>query len=426
MMDLVKKNIAIIICLVVVIAAIVADFIPLGGFREDLRTKAAGRAGEYDAINSILTKARTLPSVDPTKPDPQSLDAFPTQAVIDAGKAVTDQLAGSSQALIENVVKRTEYKPLVDGALPAPQFVQSDAFKRAYQQITDLSPAGRANSLPVKIMRAGFAPTSEDLTREFERVSKNIQETMAIVANGQVTNQEQVNAAIAAETASLQERMVRDVANRILIYISPEAMQVQPAVVAATGQLEPSVIFIAQVGLWVQEDLYRGIRGIIDQSGAKSVAQSPIKHLLAVNVIERFIGIDPSGSVDPNNPAPAPSSDPNQPIAPNYNVSPSGRASNGLYDVIHLRASMVVEADKLPMVLDQIGRGRLLSVIAVERVEPIDPAVALNAGYFYGDKPVVRVDMLLEALLLRQWTVQYMPERVKQMLGIQPPAAPGM
>lgn len=425
-MDLVKKNIPIIVCLVIVVAAVVADFIPLGGFRDDLRTKAAARAGEYDAINGILTKSRTLPSVDPSNPDPKPLDVFPTQAVIDAGKAVTDQLSGSSEALIENVVKRTEHKPLVDGALPAPQFVQSDAFKRAYQQITDLSINGRANSLPVKIMKAGFAPTAEDINREFERVRRNIQDTMAIVANGQVTNQEQVNAAIQAETGTLQDRMVRDVANKCLIYISPEALKVQPAVVAATGQLEPSVIFIAQLGLWVQEDLYRGIRSVIDQSGAKNVTQSPIKHLLAVDVMERFIGIDPTAPSDPNNPTPAPSSDPNQPIAHNYRLSPSGRASNGLYDVIHLRASMIVEAEKLPMVLDQIGRGRLLSVITVERVEPVDPAVAANAGYFYGDKPVVRVDMLLEDLLLRQWTVQYMPERVKAMLGIQPaPPPPG-
>jgi hypothetical protein len=424
-MDLVKKNIPILICVVIALGAIVADFIPLGGLRDELRDKAQARAGEYSALDSLLNKTRQLPVVDPTQPEPQPLGAFPTDAVIENGRIVTEQLAASSDALLENVIRRTERKPLVEGALPSPQFVQSDAFKRAYQRITDLSVRGRANSLPVTVMKAGFAPTPEDIEREAIRIRDNIQATMAIVANGVVTNQEQVNAAIAAQQSTLQDRMVREAAENCLIYINPEALDVQQGVVAATGQLEPSVIFWAQLGLWVQEDLYAGIRQIIETAGARNVGESPIKHLLAVSVINRFIGIDPTASADPNNPMPPPSNDPNAPLTPNYQVSPSGRASNGLYDVVHMRASMVVEADKLPMVLDQLGRGRLLSVVQVERVEPVDPAAAANAGYFYGDKPCVRVDLLVEDLLLRKWTVQYMPERVKQMLGVVPAPPPG-
>jgi hypothetical protein len=335
-------------------------------------------------------------------------------------------LAGSSGALIENVVKRAERKPLVEGALPSPQFVQSDAFKRAYLRVTDLSVNGRANSLPVKVMRAGFAPTADDVAREVNAVRKRVFETVAVVANGLVSNLQLVDAAIASDESTLHDRMVREVAQDCLVYISPEALDVRPEVGGATGQLEPTVIFMAQLGLWVQEDLYSGIRTVNEQSGAGNVTQAPIKHLLSVNVDERFIGIDPAASADPNNPAPAPSSDPNAPITANYRVSPSGRASNGLYDVVHIDVSMIVEADKLPMILDQIGRGRLLTVIEVRHVEPLDPATAANAGYFYGEKPCVRVDVRVEDLLLRQWTVQYMPERVKQMLGIQPAPAPGI
>lgn len=424
MMDLVKKNIPIIICVVVALAAIIADIYPLGGFREDLQQKATARAGEYGALNGILTKSRTLPIVEPGASEARPMEVFPTEAVIAAGKAVTEQVAGSSDALLENVVKRTQRAPLVPGALPAPQFVQADAFKRAYQQITNMSLEGRENSLPVKVMRAGFAPTSDDLSRRAAEVTQRVQANVAIVANGQVTNQEQVESMIRAELSTLQDRMIREVAERCLVYISPDTMDVQATLVGTAGQPEPSVIFFAQLGLWVQEDLFAGIRQVNEGAGATSVGAAPIKHLIRVDVIEQFVGLGNAAAVDPNNPAPPPSNDPSSPLTPNYAVTPSGRVSNGLFDVIHMNVTMVVEADRLPMVLDQLGRGRLLSVIRVDRVEPIDIVAAANAGYYFGNKPCVRVEMVVEDLLLRRWTEPLMPEAIKAALGVQPPPPP--
>ena len=425
MMDLVKKNIPIILCVLIALGAIIADFFPLGGMRGELQQKVTARAAEYGALDSMLSKSRTLPIIEPGASEARPLEVFPTEAVIAAGEAVTQQIAASSEALLENVVKRTERPPLVPGALPAPQFVQADAFKQQYKRITDMSPQGRDNSLPVRVMRAGFAPTSEDLNRRAAEVTQRVQANVAIVANGQVTNQEQVQSMISAELATLQDRMIREVAEKCLVYINADTMDVQTTLVNTAGQPEPSVIFFAQLGLWVQEDLFQGIRQVNEGAGASNVGTAPIKHLIKVDVIEQFIGMSGAASADPNNPAPPLSNDPSAPLTPNYSVTPSGRVSNGLFDVIHMNVVMVVEADRLPMVLDQLGRGRLLSVIRVDRIEPMDTAAAANAGYFFGNKPCVRVEMVVEDLLLRKWTEPLMPEAIKSALGIQSPPPPG-
>jgi len=206
-------------------------------------------------------------------------------------------------------------------------------------------------------------------------------------------------------------------------------LDVQPQLLNANSAPDPTVIFWAQMQLWAQEDLYKAIADV--NSSAKNVGESPIKHLLRVQVPIAFVGTMATPGADPSAGAAPPSADPGAPIAPNYDTTPTGRVSNGLFDVLHMEASLVVEAAKLPEVLNTLSRGRLLGVIQVKQVAPLDPVVAGNAGFFYGGNPCVRVDATFEVLMMRKWTTQYMPERIKTSLGIPiepaggvPPAPP--
>ena len=160
---LLKKNIAIVICVVVAIGAVVANYIPLGGFRDQLRTEAEARKGAYSSLDELITKPRSLPNFDPNSTEAPTLDGFPTQAVIDRVKAVSDEFVKKSGNLITAAASLNEKQPLEPGALPNPQFVQANAFLLEYRRAVDMSPSGRSQSLPVKIMKAGFAPTNEDV-----------------------------------------------------------------------------------------------------------------------------------------------------------------------------------------------------------------------------------------------------------------------
>ena len=111
-----------------------------------------------------------------------------------------------------------------------------------------------------------------------------------------------------------------------------------------------------------------------------------------------------------------------QPITKTITASPTGRVSNGMYDVVQFRMDLVVEVDQIPAVIRAISHNRLMSAFQVE-IKAIDAEQALNAGYYYGEKPVADVSLSCEALLLRHWTVPLMPVVIKRQLGV-PEAAP--
>jgi hypothetical protein len=120
--------------------------------------------------------------------------------------------------------------------------------------------------------------------------------------------------------------------------------------------------------------------------------------------------------------APAPT-DPSQPLQFNYALSPTGRSSNPLYDVLTFKLSVIVDADRIPILLQALSRNRFITVCDMN-VTAVDSGAEQVAGYIYGNRPVVQLDMQCEALFLREWTKQYMPPLVKTMLGIVDEPAP--
>ncbi|MCS7032964.1 MAG: hypothetical protein NZ561_03100 [Phycisphaerae bacterium] len=415
-LDLLKKNIAIVVCVLVIIAAVVADFVPLGGFRQELRAQAEARQRNYGEIDGLLSQQRTLPILNPGTTEAEPLPAdFPTQSIIEAGRKVSEGLLAAAKNLAVAAATLNEKQPLVPGALPAGDFPSMEAFRNRYRRVVDMSVEGRRNSLPVEIMKAGFAITQEDFNREQERARIQITERTAQRQGDQIMNQAEVDAAVAEGLSRLQETLVRRSARECKVYITPMTMQVDQNLITSTQRPDPSEVFWAQIGLWAQEDLFRAIADV--NAAAADVTESPIKYLIQVQVSPTFVGMA-GPSADPNAPPATPPADPAAPITPNFRISPTGRTSNGVYDVIHLEATMIVEAEKLPLVLSQLGRGRMLCVTQVRSVEPRDPAVFANMGYYFGDKPIVEVQLQLESLFLRDWTVQYMPDTIKSRLGI--------
>src|SRR5262249_15028281 len=135
-----------------------------------------------------------------------------------------------------------------------------------------------------------------------------------------------------------------------------------------------------------------------------------------------FVGL-PQASSDPN--AGVPVMDPNN-VTKNFSPppigSPTGRVSNGLYDVVQFDVEMIVEADRVPMILEELGRGRFLSVFQVVSITAIDSSLNHAAGYYYGNKPVVDLRLKCEDIFLRDWTIPLMPPSVQKRVGAAPPA----
>ena len=59
----------------------------------------------------------------------------------------------------------------------------------------------------------------------------------------------------------------------------------------------------------------------------------------------------------------------------------------------------------------------LITVLDMD-VREVDLWADLRQGYYYGKAPVVRVDLELETVWHRDWTVPMMPQSVKSALGV--------
>src|SRR5262245_8113715 len=160
-MDLVKKNWISILFGVIAICAVVADFWPMGGKYEALRTKADARRAVNTELQSLATKQRNEPHVG-TEVEPKQLAVFPTQKVIDAGKAATDKLAEGAKQLQAEIVKLNVHQPLVPGALPGQADNKTPLINFGFAYFDALNvttPAARAKSIAGTIYHADIAPT---------------------------------------------------------------------------------------------------------------------------------------------------------------------------------------------------------------------------------------------------------------------------
>lgn len=94
-----------------------------------------------------------------------------------------------------------------------------------------------------------------------------------------------------------------------------------------------------------------------------------------------------------------------------------GPGSSGLYDVRNAKLSLLVSSAKLPALLDSLGSSNFITVLDLDLSE-VDPWAELEQGYYIGSDAVVRAELEVEVLFLRDWTAPFMPEGVKQALGI--------
>ncbi len=111
--------------------------------------------------------------------------------------------------------------------------------------------------------------------------------------------------------------------------------------------------------------------------------------------------------------------DPNQPFPTDYSKSISGRsARTGLYDMRTVKVTLVVDSRRLQHLFDAFHTTNFMSVVGF-RSMPVDVTAELAQGFYYGADPVILVELDIESLWLRDWTVDLMPPIVREHFGIQ-------
>ena len=183
---------------------------------------------------------------------------------------------------------------------------------------------------------------------------------------------------------------------------------------------------------WIAEDI---IYACLAVNGDQPIATAPVKRVSQMRF--RFPGIsadvsasEPSQTdfqADPIDQAAAPVESLDTAGVPidrnatvlttNYTSSfIKGWKSNQLYDVVDAGVELVIETEKIPLVINALSRQNFIVIVSVG-ISEIDPFEAVRSGYFYGERPVSRVVLRLESIWLREWTGPLMPDPVRNRLG---------
>ncbi|HEV2293471.1 MAG TPA: hypothetical protein VGR35_06415 [Tepidisphaeraceae bacterium] len=435
-MDLIKKNIVSVICGIVAIIAIVASFFPLGSYVEDLQASLDKSKAAYTAVDTLRTKERNLPILKLEETTPQPLGMFPSKDVIEKAAKVVKEVEMQSVRMRNAAVAMNKRDVLVKGVLPNPAPPYDIRFRERYVPLVKPPMVGtQVTGEPPRLLKefgGGVLPQPAMIDAEKLRRSNEIMNTKVMKdQRGQVINQPEITQLLAEAATQVPQQMRQAVAEKSLFYVEVTAQNGGPTLDMAPlidtgGRPPPAAIWWAQVMLWIQTDVLAAIKEVNTtklESGQppKNLIEAPVKRLARIQIPHENMFVTAAGQAPPAG-DPAAAADAALPKV--VQASPTGRVSNGMYDVVHFQIHADIEVEKIPLVIRTIAHNRLMSVYHVE-AKAVDATAAQLNGYYYGDKPVAQVTMYCEALLLRHWTVPLMPQPIKLQLQIPDPAAPG-
>ena len=278
-----------------------------------------------------------------------------------------------------------------------------------------------------------------------------------------------------SEQRVLLTNQLIDRAGRINIYADPtlgDATNPNPAFplqVAELGQTEGSPtadqLWEGQLQLWILQDIVEAIALANDVANTEdhgtyaegprqgqpipsSVLNAPIKRLIQLEVLPGYVGMHTVGGVGalgtgttasagsgvPRTttgfstalyppPAGGMTAPPRETALPdNFAFGPTGRSSNGIFDVRHARLVVYADYQMLPEFFNALSKVNLMTIIA-GRYTDLDEygPEGLGSLYLYGAGDIVKAEFIIETLWLREWTADLMPPKVKQYVGLAEP-----
>lgn len=418
-MDIVKKNFVSILCGVVAVICLILVFYPFGGMYKALVAQVEASKQVGDQITNIRHTARNWPTLDSNDANHVALTHFPTPATLDLGSKMTQSWTQEATDFLNHAASFQigRLVQLVPGSLPGVPGQLSTAyhFGDAYRDIFNIHYNADGSAAPsLGVLKGEMPPSDADVTAQTAAKVLQIQNTLPSKVGDRVINQDQVDAAIAQAKIDTGDAMRQRVALNSAIYLDPiQSFQPEARVAVNTGNA-PSVndIFIAQVGLWVQQEICRAIAET-NQASQRGVLDAPIKRLLSIRVTLPFVALPPPPGQAPGDPVVAPGAQvlPAARVATDFVKNPLGQTSNDFYDVIPFTLLIICDADTVPNTLTSLTRNRYMMIRSMD-VLSVDSAVAYAQGFIFGNKPVVQLNLRCQYLMLRKFLGPQMPQDI--------------
>ncbi len=310
-------------------------------------------------------------------------------------------------------------KPLIEGLFPAPATPLDESIKPREFQRLYLDLDGAHGEL-IRRFKAG-APW-DPLRLSAELKDKQTDEVRKLSASdrgelAQLSADDQAKVAEVVRKARLQAYVSR--AQTLSFYVEPSAFRLPQA-----SNDAPTVAqcWWWQWEYWMREDIFQAVALANKPMADQGVPGSVIKRINDIRIELPFVQ-----SIDPNAPPTAVFPLGSDAIAPtNMQASISGRiggpgSGNNYYEVRRIIIDFVASGDRLPEFVDALAAVNFMTVVDLD-LQRLDTADDLRAGYFYGVEPVVRGQMVIESVWLREWMLEFMPRDVR--LGLNIPDAP--
>jgi len=480
-MKFIKANLTLVICGAVVVLALVAWLVwPLPSMRADLLTKMTARYQDKTTIDHIGSTQLQLPGQEkPVVGPPNGKWVDAKKHVIDAIQSQKTQVETLSHDINSHgrVNGSVPILPLAvgsgakwtlgkeePGCLPR---VSGNAAAISFKQDYGAQFAGWTT-----ILAKGTVTPGQTFDAAMKAAGSLSETDLKALYNDDLKKRPFLTGAsggqggAAADPADEQRFDRNTLLNRakdVQMYVDRTAFQVRPWLSSDEPPTEEQ-IFTAMVDSWLQADVVRAIREVNNPGGkaSKDVSQSPVKRLLHITVgnaarthvvsagaAAQSNGGGGGGSQIANDPslfftsaeaAQAPGSPsgpmlgtavgggggsaPAAPAAPNaidYNVSMTGHASGGQYDVVLMSIWMDIDPAKLVDFMDQLYQQNVGYTVTNVQLKTVDPLDRAANGYIYGNGQAVEAEIQVEAILFRGWTTPLMPAGVREGLGV--PAA---
>lgn len=453
-------------------------------------TLRAAKAGEIDSLRNKERGNIQFTSANPEPLEgfPTNRKIATARETMEGVKAQAEQVLQQAQTINERVPLGFDSYEAADAKWPLEgdeAQVDRQSFKAAYAKWIN---ADNAQFIPET---GDYGPDTIQATMDATRPpSPSDLETMAAgvearlkadLPPGEEPNGPEFQARLAQERVRFASGLKYRRAMEHKIYVDPNAAPGARGsgftVHGIAAAAEPTAVdcFDAQVGLWVQETVANNLVRANEEAVAslpteqQNLLNAPVKHLINIDVplqpfgeaaaapaagagaepgappVDTGAGLRRGTNRPPADPAPeeeAPAEEPAEPAAAEtalpvdptaeivrqYQLSPSGRpAHTPFYDLVQFRIKLRCSANAVPYVLKELQADSFMTVLNVG-ITSVNPAVAAQAGYVYGNQPVVELDLACEMPFLRTWLVPLMPQALQQALSATsaPPAEEGV
>ncbi len=436
----VRTNVYTVICAAVMIAAPAVLWVFSGRMNAAVKQEVQKRTGKMGELLKFETTPISLESPVPGN-EPVSAKIAVNRRFLERYQEVVGDLRADAQRIREEVlsINRKGRGVLNDELFPSPPEAQRETLpKGMYRQLI------AAYTQLLADVHAGSPPSAEQMAEYLGQTRERYLTTeVRKRSSDSLTPEEQHE--LTEQLTKARLSYCADAARSIGYYATLADLDVpsesqRPMTAQGQGLID---MFSWQWEFWVKEDVLRALYQA--NQALPSVVEAPVKRVISLGMLSAPAAAVAAGEGDsesggpsggfssaggggrrgggePREQMPAAAADPAQEVPPDYTISFTGRHTNPLFDVVYVRADLIVDSARIPEVFDALALQNFMTVVNAQ-VESVDQFADLKAGYFYGT-PVSRLTLDIETVWLREWTSPFMPVELKQALGIPVPPAP--